>query len=1646
MILINIAIRIPSVQNFIVQKAVGILEKQTGAKVELAHIHISFPKAIVVEGLYVEDLKSDTLAYIGRLKVNAGLMGLLRKNIHIQDIDLENTTVKLKRNEADSSFNFGFIADSLSSGEADTAKPEKQSEPWKITLDDLQLSDIRFLMIDSLSGMNVRTRVGELSIEMNKLDMETPSFDVNEISLVQSDIHLDQYGLPDTTSQDTSGGLPGININRIKIEQVNFSFADAYSKFQIMTRTGEIRIDFDKLSLAEQLVRINELSMQGTSSEISMFSPEPGNSTPTDSITSEGEPSQPWDIAVNEINLGALAFKMDNTAATEQQDRFDPSHINISNLDMEAEEVIYKGNDIAIHLQQLNLQEKHGFTLEELSGKLTLSDTSAKAESLLFQTAGTKIELTAKAGFTSLGEITEFPDKTSLTTNLEVDRLNTTDIEYFVPGIFDSVPVNLKETETLTLKADVKGRLNDFTINNFELNLLDSTALHFKGEVSGLPETENLMLDFATLQLMTSRGNLNRLVTDSLLPQSIAFPSSLRINSDISGSMDDIHVDAGIRSSFGMIGIEGNLKNMTGDKPVWDIKSGINNFALGKLMKDTTTFGMITLQIEGSGTGFDPFEMESEVTMTVPSFVFNQYEYNNVNLVAGASRGKFDLLAGIDDQNLDLKLDGSFTYDTLNPAINLKADLKGVNLQALGFSDADIRSKGKLIARLNGNSVSNLNGEIQTREVLIIKEGELYPVDSLIFVSFNDPDSTRINIQSDILSAKYQGTLKVDKLSSALTGYFNRYFTFSTDSNNIATDAGFDFRVGIHSSALLTEVLVPGLKKLDPGYMEGTFDAAEAKFEIQGNLPLVEYNGNRLKGFNLTVTGDSEKLNAGLSIDQVNISSFFVTGIELNSEVSGNTINATFSIPETDVQAAYNIPFSLRQEDTLYLLSFQGENVVLNSKPWEFTNRDEIRLSDLASGNYRIGLKSGDETIGFTGRETDFKANLENFRLANIGNLLNTKNDVSLINGAVTGDFNIREKQEGESLSASFKISDLAIFDNRVGQVQVNLESPAGDNLTGKLIVSGENEFSLLLNKIALDSTQSLDVVLAIDRFQMRTLNGFLPDTSDNLYGWLGGRIELGNTMLDPEINGEINFNEVNTRLNSYGTYVEINDQKINIKKNKLIFPQFTIKDQSGGSLKLDGQVNLKELPEYQLDLKMNADHFTAIDKKGKQDAPFRGKFVFGTNTRVQGNSDDLKVDASFTINDATDFSVNLLESSPTATSYKGIVEFVDKDRSLNPILIDSTDDQVSFMQQNITVAANIEIQNKAKLEMLVDPRAGDRLWVQGSANLTFNLDKTGLPTLSGRYNLNDGGYKLTLFGLTQREFNLRDGSYILWTGQPMEARLNIDAAYEVKTSAYNLIIDQTNNVSGNDMKQYRQKLPFTVVLMIRGEIETPEINFSISLPPDKRGIYNGVVQSKLNQLETPGNESELNKQVLALLAFKQFMPQNPLEMGGESGGLSSTARSSVSRLLSNQLNNFSDKYIKGVRVSFDVESYEQYGEEGGVEERTELGIGVSKSFFNNRLEVSVGSNVELESEKYRRENSFNDIAEDIEVEYKLTENGVYRAKAFRYNEYEQFEGDIIQSGLSLIFNRDFNRFRYIFKDADSTKRDRKEESEQQDE
>jgi hypothetical protein len=453
----------------------------------------------------------------------------------------------------------------------------------------------------------------------------------------------------------------------------------------------------------------------------------------------------------------------------------------------------------------------------------------------------------------------------------------------------------------------------------------------------------------------------------------------------------------------------------------------------------------------------------------------------------------------------------------------------------------------------------------------------------------------------------------------------------------------------------------------------------------------------------------------------------------------------------------------------------------------------------------------------------------------------------------------------------------------------------------------------------------------------------------------------------------------------------------------------------------ISGTVDLPINQAFAYDLNVEAENFIFLDRPQEAGAVYYGKFIAGLDADLKGDLSQPVLDATLNVNEQTDAFFVVQNLNPPTIRQEGIVEFISSQDTVSGNIIGDSYPETGRLKytpgMNINMNANINIDEQSQFTLVVDPWSGEQLQVSGDGNLSLVMRGNDELNLTGEYIIDQGEYTLRLYNVIRRDFEIQKNSTIRWSGDPTDARVDISAVYIANASPSSLIGAQTTGLTNEQISGFKEKMPFEVILNVSDYLLKPSIDFDLALPETEQ---NAVVQSKLNQLNQ--NENQLNKQVFSLLVFNNFISQGAASETPLAYELNATARSSVSNLLTQQLNSFTDRYIKGFDVNVDVESY-AYQREREVAGRTRVGLNVEKELFNERLKVTVGGNVNVEDPEKESQMDASDIAGDVSVEYKLTPDGTYILKGFNKTEYEDvITGEVTKTGVSVIFNKDFER------------------------
>ncbi|HPI12803.1 MAG TPA: translocation/assembly module TamB domain-containing protein, partial [Catalimonadaceae bacterium] len=554
--------------------------------------------------------------------------------------------------------------------------------------------------------------------------------------------------------------------------------------------------------------------------------------------------------------------------------------------------------------------------------------------------------------------------------------------------------------------------------------------------------------------------------------------------------------------------------------------------------------------------------------------------------------------------------------------------------------------------------------------------------------------------------------------------------------------------------------------------------------------------------------------------------------------------------------------------------------------------------------------------------------------------------------------------------------------------------------------------------------SEKLDLNVDIQQVRMKSLEAFASKYIRKSSGYLSGGIRITGKATEPKMNGKLTFHNAGMNLVAINNTVLLKNETIQVSNEGIHFADFTVLDPKGQPMNVKGDVLSSNFTDMKFNLDITTRNFTVMNTTAKDNPVYYGTLILNSTLKIRGDQNLPVLTANGTLLDNSTFTFVVLEGDLSTSRGEDVVVFEDSVRVRTVTSKDTVRMKTEY--KGIDLNANIEVNKNSVFRVIVDPESGDNLEVSGDANLAFGIDPGGKVSLSGVYILNDGHYQASFQKVIKREFKIKTGSRITWSGDPMDGQIDLTAIYKTQAGATDLMANELAGVSENERIAYRKLLTYNVNLIINGPILKPQLQFNLDMPPADQLAFGGLVYAKVNMLNTDPNE--LNKQVFSLLVLNKFIPTG--SAGVSTGSAVSTlARNSVNQMLTDQLNVLSGRYVKGAAVNFNLQTTEDYNA-GAAQQNTALQVGVKKELFNSRLSLQVGSSIDLSGSKQNTSNSNGQsLTGDVQVEYKLTPDGRLRLKAFRENQYEGvIDGILYKTGLGFSYTRDYNYFRELWK------------------
>jgi hypothetical protein len=1403
----------------------------------------------------------------------------------------------------------------------------------------------------------------------------------------------------------------------------------------------EIKLNIGEIKLDSQLLVVHTVELVNATSKIIRYKSDGEYNYQfivdafASSDTSSTPNTKPWNVKFNNIILDNINFTY-----KDEKNYFPVSYgmnyfdLGASDIHANISEIHFNKDTIFGNINHLSVKEKCGFILEKFSGIAQVSSTGIHVDDLHIKTPSSTIATDLQFTYKQYTDFYDFNNKVIMKASFNKTVVDMADIAYYASELKG---LNKK----VMLSGNIKGKVSDLSGKKMNLSIVNSNT-RFKGDIklTGLPNIEETFIYLNIEQLNTNYKDLVQIPTYPFdankllsLPPNLASLGNTKFKGTFTGLYNDFYAYGNLTSSLGSLSLDlsmGYDQIKKTEKYQGRLKS--YEFDFGVFL-GTSVLGKTTANVVIDGVGLSLETVNAKLDGTISSLNFKDYNYKNISIRADVAKQIFRGELNVQDDNIDFYFDGNVDYSKAIPEFDFTASINKARLYELHFIESNRKTdlSAQIKVNMQGDNIDDLMGDISLTGIKYFQDNVMYSSERIDITSEVYNDSKTLELVSDFAEVKIDGDFKVLELPAALEKEMSKYLPAYFNNSEVykrVSPQNFDYEIEFKNTSSVTHLFIPSLTIAPSSKIFGSFNSESNQFLLNADSPKLTWNKMVFKNWNTSING-RESLVFENSFERIYLSdSIWVDGFK----ISGNAINDSMN---TNIVWNNNTPKQNNGNISTIFLVDKSNRINLNVLPsqfaindsvWDISTKDFIVIDSSLINIKELIIKHNNQSLVVNGivskKKTDeLSVILNNFHLENFN--FYTSSLGFTFNGIVNGKSTMSNLFENPLFISETAFHSLYINDNKLGEGE--LQSLWENNkevlyLKGSFILDYTPNITFSGYYYPKLSKNNIEMDLSLDAINMNMFKPVVKDVCSEFKGFISGKAHISGMHNRPVFSGFLNVDAENVTIDYLKTAYRFS-HRIEIDSNSFDINNMILYDENTNTANVQGKLKHNNFSDFQLDFTIDANKFMGLNTTEKDNDLFYGKAYVSGIIGISGTIDNILIDAnvkteSVTLNDKVD-KLNLLSKTEYTKFYiplnsqsdlgeNDFVTFVKTDSALN------IKNNSNKYLKGITMNFQLQATPDAEVQLIFDQRVGDIIKARGNGNIKMNIDTKGDFKMYGSYVIENGDYLFTLKNIINKKFDIVKGSTIKWTGIPYNADLNVTAKYRTK-ALLNPIIDSLTRKTYN--LDSRKHYAVDLKLFMTGDLMAPEIKFGVDLP---------TVNSSVNQYVSNylSNETEMNRQVVPLLLASTFVSPSQSNNSNVSG--SGSVGANTVEILSNQLNNMLSGLSKDyVNVGINYSP-------GTVASREELDLALSTQLFNNKVTIDGNLGVNNNTAATTAKNNSNNIVGDVNIDYKLTDDGKLRVKAFnKTNDNIQVSTNgLYTQGVGVFYREEFDAITDLYR------------------
>ncbi len=1415
----------------------------------------------------------------------------------------------------------------------------------------------------------------------------------------------------------------------VSIERVDFGWMNritldgVYIKDQhdeTLLRAKRMAVKINLLELASNKVDISTAQLFGARANLYKEHPDsaPNYQFFLDAFASKDSTSEKkTDVRIRSLFLRNMNISYNLRYKEKTPGRFNPSHLHLSNMNANIRLKALTNDSINLSVKRMRFREEtSGMELGELSFALQSNDKRARLEDFLLKMPYSTITLDDTDFEFNLSDKSKGMRSilASLRTHigLHAHPLNPADLA----SIF---PIPTAAYRNIDLDMEVTAADGCVRLNQMAMNCSNDIQWTISGELTHKDFDKNSLSASAQLQeLSITEGGLALLedcfpTNDSIINKVRTRVGSLHIKgsgswsrqtSDALLTLESPRFSAKVSAFYAQ---DGTVSGTVFGEDI-DVAALIGS-------KEPLQVGRAELSVDGNIASKEKTNVKA--TLRLQDIAYKNYVYRELSSQASYAGNRYTATVDLKDPHAQILLETALQKEGQLNHLLLVTEVKNFNPNMLNLSNKypNTTFDGRLTADVQGSRLEDATGEIHLSNFSMRNAEKNAELRQLNMSVTNLHEQKEIRLESDFLNAYINGDFEYATLPTSMRWIISNQMQnlFPAPSPGEATDNQLIFRMEMQPNSWIKDLLNVPLVIEEPLTLEGEINDNMRTLSLELNGQHVEYGSEVLRNVRFNCNAQSGRVMSQLQVEKVMGKQPIL--FHLDNELINNTIVSHLYWNE-DSTSRYHGDLNLSTylfkdygRNTAAQISVHESSFCINDSIWNLEpsvisyENQQLRVSNFllhhAKQSVRINgvvAKNSDELIEAKVKDVnlEYVFNLVNFHSVDFSGLVtgtitagNLFSEEPLLQAHVNlPDFRFNNARMGNlDLKAAFDLNEVSL--KLDGDIK-DFDAASSVQVKGYVNPSSKNN-GLDLNINALNAN-------------MAFLNEYIEGAFEDIQGRATGTLRIFGPLKRINLEGDAAAN-VEGSIPALNTRYSIKDLNIHLIPDRITFKPSTLYDRYGNTGRVSGELLHDALHKMRFHFDVKSDNILGYDTQGDMHELFWGTIYAGGDVHINGEPGEVKIDVKVNTNPNSILTYNA--THPDDFGSGTYITFRDKskveeenDRSVH----EKMKSTLESMSSNIYINFDVNVASTGTVKVLMDAKTGDYIALNGNGHLTAHFYNKGAFNMYGLYEISDGLYKLCIRDVIHKDFKFRNGSKIVFNGNPMQASLNMKATYLVPAASLNDLN------AGVTFSQNAVKV--NCIMNLTGKVEQPIVNFDFELP----NVSSDEEQMVRSLIST---EEDRNMQVIYLLGIGRFYTYNANSTQSNQSTaamnsiLSNTLSGQINQTLSNVIGN--RNWTFGTNLSTGSDGWSSMDIEGLV----------SGSFLNNRLLFNGNFG-------YREQSltSNGNIIGDFDIQwYPFTTDRISLKGYSETNDRYFTKSALTTQGVGIVWKYDFDKWRKLF-------------------